>query len=328
MNLRYGLSVSDHVFMQRCLELADRGRGKTGINPLVGAVLVRDGSVLAEGWHEAFGADHAEAMLLKRSRVDAHDVLYVNLEPCCHHGKTPPCTDAIIHAGIRNVVYGMEDPNPNVAGKGISTLRSSGINVRGPVLRAQCEWLNRGFVSVIRSGRPWVTLKKAVTSEGKIAHDDGSSLKITSESQDVWSHAYLRARHDAILVGVGTVNADDPQLTVRIMNKNIDQSLPQPIRLILDPNLHISRTSRILLHGTVIVTAVRAPEEILKTGVRVFTVPLDGDHFAWDELWDVLITPTSDFYGITSVLVEGGSSTWESFKKSGMVDAEVVLVGA
>jgi diaminohydroxyphosphoribosylaminopyrimidine deaminase/5-amino-6-(5-phosphoribosylamino)uracil reductase len=330
--------------MQRCLDLAERGRGLVGTNPLVGAVLVREGSMIAEGWHAAFGADHAERMLIKKfdQEVQPNDVLYVNLEPCCHQGKTPPCTDIIIESGIKNVVYGMRDPNSAVAGQGIALLRESGIEVKGPVLPELCRRLNRGYVSLQEQGRPYITLKRAQTIDGKIASPDGSQKQITSQKQDEWSHTYLRAKHDAILVGVQTVIADDPQLTVRChpersrrMNKKIDQTLAHPLRLILDPQLRtpldVNVVNGDLAAGTIIIAdreaASENEKELLERGVRILRIPQQDGAFDWRVLWSMLTTPEEDFCGITGILVEGGPKTWKSFKKAGFMDEEVVLVG-
>jgi diaminohydroxyphosphoribosylaminopyrimidine deaminase/5-amino-6-(5-phosphoribosylamino)uracil reductase len=322
--------------MQRCLELAERGRGHTGVNPLVGAVLVRESTVLAEGWHTAFGQDHAERMLIKKfdQEILPKDILYVNLEPCCHYGNTPPCTDILIESGIQNIVYGMQDPNSAVAGQGISLLREKGLSVAGPVLPEACRRLNKGFVSLQELGRPYITLKKAQTLTGEIAQQDGSLLKITSTEQDVWSHTHLRAKHDAILVGIQTITSDDPQLTVRSKNKKLEQTLAQPLRLILNSALSISLDAKVvngeLAAGTLLIASSDAEseneEELLSRGVQILRIPMKDGVFDWQILWAVLTTPHDNFYGVSSILVEGGQKTWDSFKTSGYVDEEVLLV--
>lgn len=328
----------DHqYFMYRCLELAGRGRGLTGVNPIVGSVLVRGEEILAEGWHLAYGTDHAERMLIKNfdQTFQQELGLYVNLEPCCHQGKTPPCTDLIIESGIKNVVYGMKDPNPAVAGKGIARLRESGVQVEGPVLPELCRRLNRGYVSIQEKGRPYVTLKRAQTKEGKTANDDGSPLKITSREQDEWSHKYLRATHDAILVGVQTVIADDPRLTVRFLNKKFDQEVRNPVRLIFDPTLRIPLESKIikedLARGTIIIASTDATQEkegeLISRGVRILRIPSIDGIFDWHILWSILTAPEEDFFGITSILVEGGAKTCQCFKDAGQYDEEVIIVG-
>jgi len=345
--------MGHQIFICRCLELAERGRGLVGINPLVGSVLVRGGRIIAGGWHLAFGMDHAERMLINNfdQTFQQEDGLYVNLEPCCHYGKTPPCTDLIIRSGIRNVVYGMEDPNPEVAGKGREQLVGAGIRVEGPVLPELCRRVNRGYVSLQEQGRPYITLKRAQTRGGVTANPDGTALKITSEEQDAWSHTYLRATHDAILVGVQTVIADDPLLTVRChpehsnlchlehsrkMNKKFDQEVKQSLRLIFDPMLRIPLEAKVingdLAQGTILIASVDAPHEkegeLLARGVRILRIPIRNGVFDWHSLWAMLTTPQEGFYGITSILVEGGSKTWQYFKDAGQYDEEVVLVGA
>ena len=318
--------------MQRCCELAEKGRGSTGINPMVGAVLVRDGSVIAEGWHQLFGEDHAERELIKKCEQDIQqdDALYVNLEPCAHEEKTPSCAQLIIDAGIRTVIYGMTDPNPKVAGKGISMLKAAGVTVIGPVDSVVCRRLNRGFVSLHEQGRPWITLKKAQTKDGSIAKDDGSRLCITSDEQNAWSHEHLRAKHDAILVGVQTIVSDDPQLTVRLSNKKVDQL--NPLRIVLDPELRIPLNATVLTpdfaKNTLIITGegTPIPDELSKKGVRIIAVPF-SDVFDFPSVWKELMTPTDEFFGIKSILVEGGKKTWHIFEEAGLVDESIVLVG-
>ncbi|MDD5469630.1 MAG: bifunctional diaminohydroxyphosphoribosylaminopyrimidine deaminase/5-amino-6-(5-phosphoribosylamino)uracil reductase RibD [Candidatus Peribacteraceae bacterium] len=315
--------------MHRCLALAENGRGRTGINPLVGSVLVRGGSIIAEGWHSAFGADHAERDLFKKfdQEISQEDLLYINLEPCNHHGKTPPCTELILERGVRRVVFGMFDPNPLVAGQGIQRLRNEGVEVIGPVERARCEWLNRGFISLMQQQRPWVTLKRAQTPDGRIAQEDGSPLRITSREQDAWSHAWLRAAHDAILVGIETIIRDDPQMKVRLKNKKVEQCTP--LRIVLDPKCRVPMDAQIIGEGTCIVTAQdsEVPSELEERGVQVLRIPFDGKQFDFCALWKALTTPKDDFFGITSVLVEGGPRTWERFRQAGGIDEDVILVG-
>ncbi len=325
--------MAQHEFLHRCLALAERGRGNVGTNPLVGSVLVRNGKMIAEAAHEKFGHRHAERALMENFQgpIEPDDVLYVNLEPCCHQGKTPPCTEIIMERGVKHVVFGMIDPNPMMAGKGIEALRRAGIECAGPVERARCEWLNRGFVSLHCNNRPWVTIHAAQTRAGAIARPDGRPLTITSPGQDRWTHEWLRARHDAILVGVRTVISDDPQLTARLV-----PDLPSPLRIVLDPHLRIPLEARVigeeLASGTMMIVAPGSdPEKRLRLeekGVRVAEVPLREDQFDFGELWKMLMTPQGDFSGVASVLVEGGARTWATFRKAGCVDEEVILVGS
>ncbi|TSC58508.1 MAG: diaminohydroxyphosphoribosylaminopyrimidine deaminase / 5-amino-6-(5-phosphoribosylamino)uracil reductase [Candidatus Peregrinibacteria bacterium Greene0416_19] len=324
--------------MRRCLALASRARGLVGNGAMVGAVLVRKGQIIAEAHHAGFGLRHAERSLLESFRGDIHpeDILFTNLEPCCHTGRTPPCTNIIVERGIRKVIYGMRDSDPRVAGKGIALLQSQGLSVTGPVDLAECERLNRGFNAVRTLGRPWITLKMARTLDGRIANGDGSPLKITSTEQDRWSHTWLRSMVDAILIGVQTVMTDDPLLDTRFaqkLNTNTDQYYP--LRFILDPSLRIPEYSKILTnspHQTILVAAEdRAPADRISTlaqrGIRVMLAPLSGQAFDLAALFTLLVTPQSDYHGITSMLVEGGPKTWETFRRAGAVDEDVVLVG-
>lgn len=320
------------AFIHRCLALAEHGRGKVGLNPLVGAVLVREGKIIAEAFHEEFGKAHAERALLEKfeQKIRSDDILYVNVEPCCHQGKTPACTDIIRKRGVKQVVFGMVDPDPLVQGKGIACLREAGITVTGPIERAQCEWLNRGFISLRSKGRPWVTIHSARTRGGAYAVPDGRPLKMTSEEQDRWTHQWLRGQHDAILVGVQTVITDDPQLTVRF-----GMHLPSPLRVVLDPHLRIPLSARMvngdLASGTVVITAPGSDravhQQLMERGVSVVEIPLTDGHFDLSGLWNALMTPTGSFHGIASILVEGGAKTWQNFRAAGLVDEEVTLLG-
>lgn len=338
--------------MHRCLELAAIGRGRVGNGALVGAVLVRNGTVIAEAFHDSFGGLHAERALLESySSVEPQDTLYVNLEPCCHYGKTPPCTDVIIQKGVKTVVYGMDDPDARISGKGIKALQEAGVIVIGPFEQALCERLNKGFIQVRKKRRPYITLKQAVSRSGSIANDDGSMLKITSPEQDAWSHCFLRATHDAILIGIGTVISDNPQLNIRFdhnpvfsftegLNEkkaNLNNSI-NPFRIILDPNMKIDLRARLISDNerrrTILCVTPQAaatdPEKtaaLHERGVRMLSIPKAGAIFDWLALWSALMTPCEDFCGITSILVEGGGKTWQVFRSAGLVDEDVTLVG-
>lgn len=323
----------DHAAMKRCLDLALKGRGKTGTNPMVGAVLVREKKIIAEGFHAAFGKAHAERQLLENieQKISSNDTLYVNLEPCCHtEKKTPPCAQMIIERGVKNVVIGMLDPNPAVSGKGVELLRAQGIGVRVAMGQtADCLRLNRGYVSLQTKGYPWITLKEAMTLDGHHAKRNGSPLKITSAEQDAWAHRFLRARHDAILVGIGTVLSDDPQLTARYSGHD------EPYRIVLDATLKIPLTARIvnsvLATRTIIITTPdsdpKKASELRKRGVTIFEAPLASRNFDWSALWQKLTVPTGDFSGISSILVEGGEKTWDIFRSAGLCNEEVILLG-
>jgi diaminohydroxyphosphoribosylaminopyrimidine deaminase / 5-amino-6-(5-phosphoribosylamino)uracil reductase len=325
-------------FMHRCLTLAAQGRGLVGNGALVGACLVQDGTVLAEAYYSGFGNLHAERQVLEKydQKISSDDVLYITLEPCvCFDGKkTPPCVDIIVERGIKTVVIGMLDPDPRVSGRGVAFLRGHGIQVIGPVECASCEWLNRGFTSTRTKQRPWVTLKQARTADGAIAATDGAPLRITSEEQDQWSHTFLRAQHDAILVGVQTIINDDPVLTPRMSAVPV---AVQPWRIVLDPSVRTPVSARIVndahVSRTMIICAADQIESpaarFLSTkGARLVGIELRGQAFVWEQLWQALLTPAGDYVGLTSVLVEAGARSWEGFKHSGMVDQEVILMGS
>jgi diaminohydroxyphosphoribosylaminopyrimidine deaminase/5-amino-6-(5-phosphoribosylamino)uracil reductase len=340
------------LFMHRCLELAAFGRGAVGNGALVGAVLVRDNQIIVEGYHESYGTPHAEVILLKNftDPIEHGDTLYVNLEPCCHYGKNPPCTDAVIARGIKKVVYGMVDPDPRVSGKGIQQLQAAGIEVVGPIERASSEYLNKGFICVRTKGRPWITKKMAYNRAKLISKEDGSPLKITSHAQDVWSHTFFRAKQDAILIGIQTLESDDPILNTRFVQKDTATQADlknkksiqyQPWKIVFDPHGRAKReykifqneggTKTIMVTGTQLSSdARRSMDELQNLGVRVVSVPVVDGLFDWKSLWIILLEPDPSHHygGITSILVEGGRRTASAFTEANIVDEDVVLAGA
>lgn len=329
----------DHSsYMQRCRELALLGRGKVGNGALVGSVLVRGDEIVSDGYHISYGNLHAERISLEKfeQKIESSDVLYTTLEPCCHHGKTPPCTDYIIERGVKTVVFGMEDPDERVAGQGNEILRKAGITVIGPVDRALHERMSRGFMSVRTKKRPWITLKKAMTKDGRTANANGERLIITDKDQDVWSHTFLRSESDAILVGVQTIVRDNPLLNTRLSQVKYSQEGLNPYRVILDPHLRIPLDAHVITdderHRTMVITsdankAEHAVSVLRDRGVRVLFVPTEAGDFVLPELWKQLLTPVGEYHGLTSVLIEGGQRTWDIFKGGGVVDEEVVLMG-
>jgi len=231
----------DEPYMKRALRLAAKALNKTSPNPMVGAVMVRDGMIISEGFHRKPGTPHAEALAIEKAGGKSKgSTLYVNLEPCCHTGKrTPPCTRAIFDSGIREVVIAMMDPNPKVSGKGILELRKAGLEVRSGILREKAEKLNETYIKYITTGNPFVILKIAMTLDGKIATPEGQSKWITSEEARKLVHR-LRSSVDAVVSAIGTVKADDPEFTARIRGGR------SPQRIIIDPNLEISLHSKVL----------------------------------------------------------------------------------
>jgi diaminohydroxyphosphoribosylaminopyrimidine deaminase/5-amino-6-(5-phosphoribosylamino)uracil reductase len=266
------IDTADQEFMARALVLAERGLFTTMPNPRVGCVLVRDGAVVGEGWHERAGEAHAEIVALRAAGPAALGaVAYVTLEPCCHHGRTPPCVDALIDAGVARVVAAMKDPNPLVSGAGLARLQAAGIATEAGVLEEKARELNIGFVSRMQRGRPWVRLKIAATLDGKTALANGVSQWITGPESRADGHAW-RARACAIVTGIGTVQADDPRLTVRGV------STPrQPMRVVLDPGLRIALEANILEGGGTLLVAARGDsnksEALRAAGNEVILMP-------------------------------------------------------
>ena len=309
----------DETWMRRCLELAARG-GRVSPNPAVGCVIVsKRGEVLAEGWHRGPGSAHGEAdALAKLGGRAAGATLYVNLEPCNHHGRTPPCAPAVIAAGVRRVVIGAMDPIPGHAG-GARRIARAGIEVTRGVLQGECEELNRGFFTWARHRRPWFTLKAAITLDGRIATASGESRWITGAEARAEVHR-LRAAHDAVLVGVGTVLADDPRLTVRLP----DHEGNQPVRVLVDSGLRTPPTAAVLAPDArrIIATLAAAPaarrRRLTRAGAEILDVA-GGDRVDLRALATALGAA-----GITSVLVEGGGEIHAGFLAAGLVD-EVVL---
>ena len=307
--------MNDQDYMRLALELAERGRGWTSPNPMVGAVIVRDGRIIGQGWHERCGQPHAERnALISCAQDPAGAVMYVTLEPCCHHGRQPPCTDAILKAGIRRVVVGSEDPNPLVAGKGIRILREHGVEVVEGVMRAECGRLNEIFFHYIQTGLPFVVMKYAMTMDGKIAAFTGASRWITGEEARAHVQAQ-RHRHSAIMVGVGTVLADDPLLTCRIPGgKN-------PVRVICDTRLRTPLTARVVATAKEVPTILatcrtdgKARSAYEDAGCRILTTAEKNGHVDLRQLMEALGREQID-----SVLLEGGGTLNWAALESGVV---------
>lgn len=311
----------DEKYMDMALTLALRGTGAVSPNPLVGCVLVRNGAVIGSGWHMRCGEAHAEVYAVRDAGGDAAGATaYVNLEPCSHFGRTPPCADLLIEKGVVRVVVGLQDPNPKVNGKGIEKLLAAGIEVETGVLEDRCRFINRGFIMKEKHGRPWVQLKVASSLDGKVALGDGSSKWITGAESRRKVHG-MRARHDALITGVGTVLADDPEMTVR------DAPGRTPLRVVLDPDLSIPEDARILdlSNGeTMIITAHSAPldkvEGLRRRGVEVVLLPTSGQV----EIMAVLALLGAK--GVNYLMVEAGPRVVGSFLGSGLVDGLSLFV--
>jgi len=313
---------ADERYMKRALQLARRGVGKVSPNPMVGAVIVRAGRIVAEGFHREFGADHAEIEALKRVSGGVRGAtIYVNLEPCCHWGKTPPCVDALIERRIKRVVIGTLDPHRQVNGKGVQILRGHGINVVVGVLEKEARELNEVYFHYTRTKLPFVTIKYAQTLDGKIATSRGDSRWISSEASRRFAHR-LRAQHDAIMVGIGTVLADDPLLTVRLVKGR------NPLRIVLDSRLRISLNAQVLQGEgkTLIVTTdlhdKKKVEAIQKRGKEILVTHRDNDRrVALRPLMELLAAR-----GISSILIEGGKKIITSLLQEGLANRMVVII--
>jgi diaminohydroxyphosphoribosylaminopyrimidine deaminase / 5-amino-6-(5-phosphoribosylamino)uracil reductase len=316
----------DVQYMQQALELAREGLGFVSPNPLVGCVLVQDGAVVGRGYHQHFGGPHAEVHALQDAGAQARGaVLYVNLEPCSHTGKTPPCVDAVIQAGVSRVVVALRDPNPLVAGAGLARLAAAGIVVTVGVCEAAAHKLNEAFIKYITTRRPFVTLKSAITLDGKIATRTGASQWITGELARQEGHR-LRHAADAILVGIGTVLQDDPQLTTRLP----DQQGVNPLRVIVDSTLRVPLQAQVTDvasdRRTLIVTTARAPmahSEALRTrGVEVVCLPAyDDGRVDLEALCRYL-----GERGVASVLVEGGATLSATLLRRRLIDKVLLFV--
>ena len=309
----------DIEYMRRAMELAERGVGFTNPNPMVGAVIVKGGKVIGEGWHERCGEWHAERNAFKNCKVSAEGAtMYVTLEPCCHYGKTPPCTEAIIEHGIARVVIGMEDPNPLVAGKGIAFLREAGIEVVCGIEEEALREQNRVFLKYISTRLPWVALKAAMTLDGKIATRTGDSKWITGAEARAYVHE-LRHRFMAILVGIGTAVADDPLLNCRIEGRGVRQ----PIRVVVDSNARLSLESQLVQtaeeYRTIVAYTRFAPEERVKAlreaGVEMLLCEEKEGLVDVRNLLELL-----GQFGIDSILLEGGGSLNYTFLAEGLAD--------
>lgn len=314
---------SDHEYMARALQLAERGLFTTDPNPRVGCVLVRDGVIVGEGWHERAGEPHAEVLALRAAGEQARGATaYVTLEPCSHHGRTPPCADALIAAGVTEVVVAMQDPNPQVAGGGLAKLNAAGIKTRIGVLAVQAEALNPGFISRMRRGRPYVRCKLAMSLDGRTAMASGESKWITGAEAraDVQR---LRARSSAIMTGIGTALVDDPSLNMRL--DDVDAAR-QPWRVVLDTELRMPPGARMLkLTGKTLIFAVseaEAPREaLLAAGAEIVLLEPHDGRLQLKDVLEVLAMRE-----INEVLVEAGATLSGALLAAGLIDELVIYM--
>ena len=307
---------ADTKYMKRALTLAKKGLGKTYPNPAVGCVIVKNNVIVGEGWHKRAGGHHAEIHALEMAGTEAQGAdVYVTLEPCSHTGKTPPCSEALIRAGVKRVVAGMSDPNPQVNGGGLRALRQAGIETLCGVLENECRAINLPFLKHITTGLPFVTYKCAMTLDGKIACVTGDSRWISCAASRKIVHR-MRAESNAIMVGVDTIIADNPRLTVRHVKG------PDPLRIIVDSRLRtpesVAALSKTLAKGTVIATTETNPgvhARYLKTGARILVCSSVNGRVNLQDLWNKL-----GGLGIQSILLEGGCHLAGEALKQGLID--------
>ncbi len=323
-------SVNDHQAMARAIQLAKKGLYTTHPNPRVGCVITQQDQIIAEGWHERAGQPHAEINALHQlsQQQTKGATAYVTLEPCAHTGKTPPCAQALIKAGIRRVIVAMQDPNPLVSGKGLQQLREAGIETASGLMESSARELNPGFIKRMEQGLPWVSVKLAMSLDGRTAMASGESQWITSEDarKDV---QFLRAKSAAILTGQGTILADNPSLNVRLEAKdlNIEDDIRQPLRVVLDPELKMSPDSLMLsLEGeTLIITSSNEPsrtQALEKQGAEVMTLPSSlSSILPLREVLKIL-----EKKEINDIHVEAGATLCGALIQEGLVDELVIYM--
>lgn len=312
---------ADAEFMARAIRLAERGLYTTDPNPRVGCVLVKDGRIVGEGWHRKAGGPHAEIEALRAAGEAARGATaYVSLEPCCHHGKTPPCTEALIAAGVARVIAAMRDPNPQVAGAGLKQLAEADIETGSGLLESDAARLNPGFCRRMQTGRPWVRSKLAMSLDGRTAMASGESKWITGADARRDVHR-LRARSSAILTGIGTVLADDPELTARFGDDVGD--IVQPVRVVLDSRLRFPPTTRLCTGGrTVVLTGAEPVGQKFADNVEIVCLPAGVDG-------RLDLSTVIDWLGraeFNEVLIEAGATLNGALLRESLVDEWIVYM--
>lgn len=304
------MKKNDTFYMQKALSLAKKGLFQTSPNPCVGAIIVKNNKIIGQGYHKKAGQDHAEIAALKNCKEPKNATLYLTLEPCCHHGKTPPCTDEIIKSGIRKVVIAMKDPNPLVNGKGIQKLKNARIKIKTGILEKEAKDLNQAYAKYIKTGLPFVTLKIAMSLDGKIATESGESKWITCLESRKYAHK-LRSQSDAILTGINTILKDNPHLGVRYVKGK------DPLRIILDSKLRIPLNSKVLRDKNVLLVTTNAcnKQKLLKLKKENYRIKIFNKKINLKNLLKYLGKEK-----ITSILVEGGSEINGSFINNKLAD--------
>lgn len=315
--------MTKEEYMAYALTLAEKGRGRTSPNPVVGAIIVKDGSIIGEGWHRKCGENHAEINAFENAKERGNDVtgadMYVTLEPCSHYGRTPPCAKAIIEKKIKTVYVGMLDPNPLVAGRGIHMMKDAGIRVETKILEEKCRRINEIFIKFITTKRPFTVMKTAMTLDGKIAAYTGDSKWVSGEeSRNLVQH--MRNSLSGIMVGIGTVLSDDPQLTCRLEGGR------DPIRIIADSSLKIPLNAKVLKDTNCILAATKQCdkgklEQLRQKGISVILTEPEHGKVNLSELMEHLGARNID-----SILLEGGGGLNEAALKAGIVDRTVTFI--
>ena len=318
----------DQIHMSRALQLAQGGLYSADPNPRVGCVLVKDGLIIGEGWHARAGEAHAEIMAIQSALGTTKGATaYVTLEPCCHTGRTGPCTQALIKAGVSRIVVAMQDPNPLVAGQGLAELKEAGIAVESGLMELQAAGLNPGFIKRMRTGRPYVRSKLAMSLDGRTAMESGESKWITGEAarRDVQK---LRARSSAIVTGIGTVLSDDPSLNVRLSAEELgmEGNVRQPTRVVLDAHLSMMPGAKMLslMGETLVLTEeknLRAAAELEAAGAEIVAIPAQRDNLDLDAVLDLL-----GQRGFNEVLLETGARLSGAMLRAGLIDEMVIYL--
>lgn len=312
--------MTNETYMKHALMLAEKGRGRTSPNPVVGAVIVRDGQIIGEGWHQKCGENHAEINAFQNAQDRGESVegaeMYVTLEPCSHYGRTPPCAKAIIENKIKKTYIGLLDPNPLVAGRGVNMLKEAGIQVETGILESECRGINEIFLKYITKKRPFVVMKTAMTLDGKIAAHTGDSKWVSSEASRQMVQR-MRNSLTGIMAGIGTVLADDPQLTCRLAGGR------DPIRIIIDSHLTIPLDAKVLKDENYVIAATENCDlqKCGKLGERVLITRAKDDRVDLDHLMELL-----GERGIDSILLEGGGGLNEGALRAGIVDRVVTFI--
>ncbi len=319
--------VDNYQHMAQAIRLAERGLFTTDPNPRVGCVLVRDDKVIGEGWHQYAGEPHAEILALRAAgELAKGSTAYITLEPCCHHGRTPPCSNALIEAGVKRVVVAMQDPNPQVAGQGLAQLKDSGIEIESGLLQVQAEALNPGFIRRMGQGRPYVRCKLAMSLDGRTAMASGESQWITGESARRDVHR-LRARSTAILTGIGTVLADDPSMTARLDDAtDATEAIKQPVRVVLDSELKMPATAKMLaLPGQTFVLTISDDEKrvnkLRAVGADVVVLESENGRLNLTSVMTFLAKQE-----INEIMVEAGPTLCGALMQADLIDELVIYM--